>query len=256
MKTLIFISAALIMTFKVYAQVSINSDATNPDNSAMLDIKSTESGLLIPRMTETQRNSISSPAVGLMIYQMDGTSGFYYYNGSAWKAVASSGIHYPGELWGGGVVFWVDQTGQQGLIGSMIDISTGLVWSNVVSTLIGPAAQSEWDGLSNSNAIVGQSGHTTSVAKLCLDYANADYGTGLYTDWYLPARGELNHLWNSLLEVQKALDNDGNPATTAITKNNYWSSSEYDDTNAWGFTFIYGDSGGGGYKNLYTILNA
>jgi hypothetical protein len=107
------------------------------------------------------------------------------------------GERYVGELYSGGVVIWIDQTGSHGLICSMIDLSTSQTWSNVGSTEIGLTAQSDWDGLSNSNAIVGQSEHSTSAAKLCLDYSNVDYGTGIYSDWYLPSRSELNHLFNN-----------------------------------------------------------
>lgn len=57
--------------------------------SAALDITSTTKGLLIPRMTQAQRNAISSPATGLQIFQTDGTAGFYYYTGSSWKSTAS-----------------------------------------------------------------------------------------------------------------------------------------------------------------------
>ena len=153
------------------------------------------------------------------------------------NASSGSATHYVGELYGGGVVFWVDHTGQHGLIASMIDLSTAQAWSNVSSTLIGAAAQSDWDGNSNTTAITGQSGHTSSAAKLCADYTNADYGTGTYSDWYLPSRGELNDLWNNLKAVQKALDSDGNSSTTAIIKNSYWSSSEYNHLDAWHFNF-------------------
>jgi len=52
----------------VFAQVGINSDNTAPDESAMLDVKSSLKGLLLPRMTRIQRNSISTPAEGLMVY--------------------------------------------------------------------------------------------------------------------------------------------------------------------------------------------
>ena len=45
-------------------------------------------------MTETQRDAISSPATGLMIYQTDGTVGFYYYNGSSWAEVAATSKTY------------------------------------------------------------------------------------------------------------------------------------------------------------------
>jgi hypothetical protein len=52
----------------VTAQVGINTDNSTPDPSSILDMKSTEKGLLIPRMTRTQRNTINSPAEGLMVY--------------------------------------------------------------------------------------------------------------------------------------------------------------------------------------------
>ena len=50
------------------AQISINEDGSTPDSSAILDVSSSNKGLLIPRMTETERDAISNPAVGLMIY--------------------------------------------------------------------------------------------------------------------------------------------------------------------------------------------
>jgi hypothetical protein len=52
--------------------------------SARLSINSTTEGFLPPRMTEAQKNAISAPAEGLMIYQTDGTKGWYGYNGTAW----------------------------------------------------------------------------------------------------------------------------------------------------------------------------
>ena len=68
-----------------YAQVGINTNT--PDASSVLDIESTAGGILIPRLTETQRDAISSPATGLMIYQTDQTTGFYFYNGTAWTRI-------------------------------------------------------------------------------------------------------------------------------------------------------------------------
>ncbi|MEO1435828.1 MAG: hypothetical protein AAFV80_09855 [Bacteroidota bacterium] len=54
-----------------WAQVAINGDNSNPDASAMLDVQSTDKGLLIPRMTTAQRDAISNPAVGLMVFTTD-----------------------------------------------------------------------------------------------------------------------------------------------------------------------------------------
>src|SRR6476619_72337 len=69
---------------------------TSPTTSSLLEIKSTSQGLLIPRMTKNQRDAIAAPAkpaTGLLIYQTNATPGFYYYDGSAWKAVSSKGAN-------------------------------------------------------------------------------------------------------------------------------------------------------------------
>ena len=58
-----------------------------PNASSILDMVSTSKGILLPRMTKTQRDAITSPATGLMIYQTNNTPGFYYYSGSSWKAI-------------------------------------------------------------------------------------------------------------------------------------------------------------------------
>lgn len=84
------IAAMLISPFAFTQSVAINTDGSTAHASAILDIKSTGKGLLIPRMTTAQRNAIAAPATGLMVYDTDAGS-FYYYNGSAWAAVGSGG---------------------------------------------------------------------------------------------------------------------------------------------------------------------
>lgn len=59
-----------------------------PNSSSLLDVSSTSKGVLIPRMTKTQRDAINDPALGLLIYQSNNTAGFYYYDGSAWTALS------------------------------------------------------------------------------------------------------------------------------------------------------------------------
>ncbi len=61
-----------------------------PDTSALLDITSSTKGILVPRMTGANKTAIVNPATGLLIYQTDGTAGFYYYSGAAWKAVTTA----------------------------------------------------------------------------------------------------------------------------------------------------------------------
>jgi len=81
LKSIIFI-AFIAVNLTAFAQVGINTNT--PEASAALDVTSTEGGILIPRLTETQRDAIASPATGLMIFQTDETTGFYFYDGAAW----------------------------------------------------------------------------------------------------------------------------------------------------------------------------
>lgn len=72
------------------AQIGIGTDT--PDASSILDINPTgnDRGILIPRITESQKNSISSPANGLLVFQTDNTAGFYYFSTatSSWSRMS------------------------------------------------------------------------------------------------------------------------------------------------------------------------
>jgi hypothetical protein len=80
----------LITTVSIQAQVGIGT--SSPAATSVLDLTSTTKGMLVPRMTATEKSAISSPATGLLIYQTDGTTGFYYYTGSAWIGLPNSGL--------------------------------------------------------------------------------------------------------------------------------------------------------------------
>lgn len=71
--------------------VSINTDGSLPNASALLDVKSNVRGVLIPRMLKSEKMAIGSPATGLLIFQTAPDSiGFYYYNGSRWLWLVNS----------------------------------------------------------------------------------------------------------------------------------------------------------------------
>jgi hypothetical protein len=67
-----------------YAQVSIATDNSGPDPSAMLDVKSSDKGFLPPRMTTVQMNGIVSPISGLLVYNTS-VNALYWYNGTNWQ---------------------------------------------------------------------------------------------------------------------------------------------------------------------------
>lgn len=88
-------AALLVISYNVQAQnVGISNDNSLPDSSAILDLKSTTKGLLVPRMTASNVAAIVNPAPGLMVYQTDGAAGFYYNSGTAatpvWKVLLTS----------------------------------------------------------------------------------------------------------------------------------------------------------------------
>lgn len=81
----------IVVSVSTNAQVGIGT--TSPDNSSILDLTSTTHGFLIPRMTNTEMNNISSPATGLMIYNTT-NSCIYFYNGTSWVSTCASSSNF------------------------------------------------------------------------------------------------------------------------------------------------------------------
>ncbi|MEM6316301.1 MAG: tail fiber domain-containing protein [Bacteroidota bacterium] len=80
--------------FSLSAQVAINENNNEPDTSAMLDISSTDKGILIPRMSSTDRENISSPANGLMVF--DSTTNSFWYYSENWQEISGAFISQNG----------------------------------------------------------------------------------------------------------------------------------------------------------------
>jgi hypothetical protein len=234
---------------------------SSPNSKASLDVGTTsgfKQGLLMPRLSTADTNSIGvslGKDKGMMFFDtLSGTVRFW--NGNKWGIVGGSTFkRYIGEPFGGGVIFalWMDNFGvEHGLIVATNEQSTSATYSNLSSALIGPSAQSSWDGLSNSNAIVSQSGHTASAAKLCLDLVSNGQ-----SDWYLPAIDELNLLFNHRYLVNKALSTISGASPISVTAY-YWSSTEYifgSGSYAWGFTF-YGGTASDSFKYNTAFVRA
>ena len=101
--------AVIILTFLSFnmrgwcQNVGIGTAA--PAASAQLDVTSTTKGFLPPRMTAAQRSAIASPAEGLLVFQTDGTKGYYYFINGAWatfsgeKAKVYPGVTICNQVW-------------------------------------------------------------------------------------------------------------------------------------------------------------
>ncbi len=154
--------------------------------------------------------------------------------------------HFVGELFGGGIVFWVTPDGRHGLVASLHDLDggSGVSWSNVIDELAGATVRNPYGlppagGRGGTAEVLGQPGHTSSAARLCVDYRG-----GGFSDWYLPSRIELQVLSARTELIGKRLSLDGDPDTQGLhtayvmpTFGAYWSSTETNADCAWVYDF-------------------
>ena len=154
--------AIMLFTALGYAQVGINTN--NPDASSALEIESTTGGILIPRLTLAQRDAIAAPATGLMIYQTDQTTGFYFYDGTTWTRIEGA-------------------TGQQGATGEMgLDGNSSIWLSDAdISFNVGVMAQGNVSGRFHIDNILTSWAGTNSTHLLIID--DFDSSGNDYTEW-------------------------------------------------------------------------
>lgn len=137
-----------------------------------------------------------------------------------------------GQNYQGGIIFWLDATGQHGLIAATTDQGTAIEWYNGPYTVTNAVRDGIGAGMYNTERIIANQGAGSYAAQLCANYQNGGYG-----DWYLPSKYELN-----LLYAQQS-------AVGGFSiSSNYWASTEDSDRNAWaqgfgtGFQFGYDKS--------------
>ncbi|MEI6750759.1 MAG: DUF1566 domain-containing protein [Bacteroidota bacterium] len=129
-----------------------------------------------------------------------------------------------GQSYQGGKIFWLDATGQHGLIAATNDQETGMYWIVNYTQVTGTVGDGLYAGAMNTIMMVVaqmQSYATDNAATLCADYSVTVDGVA-YGDWYLPSRYELGLLWTKKDVV------GGFSAT-----DRYWSSTEFDSNNAY-----------------------
>jgi hypothetical protein len=180
MKRITILMMLLWCLTKANAQgIAVNNDGADPDLSSVLDVKSTTKGLLLPRMTLAQRNAIASPAQGLIIYQTNGVTGFYFYD-SGWKPVADHlGNHIATQ----------DIQLNNNRIANNTDTSIGISMNNRGAvTLRGKAVSTiPADTVAKDNFVLGNDGSFLARGKYLTGPLPMS-GPGMRMMWY-PARG-------------------------------------------------------------------
>ncbi len=210
---------------------SVGIGTTSPNSTSIMDLTSTSKGILIPRMTQTQRNAISSPATGLLIYQTDNTPGFYYYTGSSWSSVSSGGTII-GSGTSGYVTFWNGTnsvTGNSNLYWDATNYRLGINTSSPqaplqvngrvyqdnlnFSTFFGYQAGQNQDGTGNRNIAMGYNALQNLTSGAHNTALGTDAGKNLTTASYNTAVGSgalfttSTAYWNSAFGFSSLYDN-------------------------------------------------
>lgn len=147
-----------------------------------------------------------------------------------------------GDLAHGGIVFWVDETGKNGLVSASFDQGDQISWANAGYFLTNATGDGIGAGLMNTMLILAvetiNDASGAFAAKLCADLVITDTNGEVYGDWYLPSDHELNLMYTNLhLAGLGNFDNFW-----------YWSSTELNSLIAYalGFhdgTYLSGDKG-------------
>ena len=185
----------ILLSWAQYAisqNVSVNNTGAAPAATAVLDVAATNKGLLIPRLSATQRNSIASPAAGLFIFDVT-TNKLEYWNGSAWiqlsnntvVATNSAGTNTGTGVSISGTLSAADQSAmldvQSSTGGLLIPRLTATQIGNITSPVVGLIVYNTSTNMLNFNTssgwaqVCGSSVSTTTGAVTTI--ANAGIGT-------------------------------------------------------------------------------
>jgi len=146
------------------------------------------------------------------------------------KLNGNNPMHYIGEHYGGGIVFYVYDNGQHGLIAATADQSNGINWYAGTITNTMAYADGVGAGKANTAIIIANQGYgdgATYATRICNEYS-VTVGGVTYSGWYLPSKFELN-----LLYLQ-------NSVVGGFSTYSYWSSTEYDSDYVWRQNFYSG----------------
>lgn len=128
-----------------------------------------------------------------------------------------------GEKYGGGIIFYLDASGQHGLIASETNQSNAARWYNGTYVVTGSTENAVGKGRETTTIIIDQQGPGNYAANICEELT-----LNGYSDWFLPSKNELN-----LLYQQRNIINGFNEGY-------YWCATEYDSLHAWNQYFPYG----------------
>jgi len=158
--------------------------------------------------------------------------------GNVVSATSSVTTYSIGDFARGGIVFWVDETGQHGLVCAKNDQSTGIRWNAGTSCVTQAKGDGPYAGKANTSIIIaaqsaqGDDGNTYA-ARICNELQITE-GGNTYCDWYLPSKEELNLMYQNKATIDATAGANGGSSFVSTL---YWSSTEYNLFTVWGHYF-------------------
>ena len=123
-----------------------------------------------------------------------------------------------GDLYEGGIVFYLDNSGEHGLVCALVDQSDSAVWCSDVAEVNGADGEEIGDGAQNTQDILAACNEAGTAASLCSNLTHNGQ-----SDWFLPSVGALEEIADQLELINSAIEANGG---TAIALDSYWSSTE------------------------------
>ena len=210
--------------------VNYNSEATLNDNSCLFD--SDGDGIYD---SDEIIGCLDSLACNFNINASDSDNYSCEYAASGFDCEGSV-IAEIGDEFQGGILFYLDETGQYGLVAAMEDLSGTYEWGcdaidiNGDNSNVSPELQSIGTGLQNTLEIVAVCSETPIAASEALAYESEGY-----SDWFLPSKDELVEMYNTIGNGGP----EGNIGGFSSNSNHwYWSSSEISNLGAWIVNFV------------------
>lgn len=176
-----------------------------------------------PKMTEQERDAIVKPQEGMVIYNLTAHKP-QYYNGTEWKFFDMS-HHNIGEAFAGGIIFYIDPSGDHGLVCAESDQRTSVGWG-FFDKEVGAHGKLVGTGKFNTEKVADACREKLKDKDLAARVCDELQLSG-YDDWFLPSIEELKLMYKNL--KAKGLGN--------FAYDEYWTSSETDFNNAWVVNF-------------------
>jgi len=255
----LIIAVAISLSYTANAQLSVNTDGSKPDASAMIDVKSSDKGMLIPRMTQIQIEGITSPANGLIVYNTDDNKLYGYRDcSSLWVEIADGTVTITP------VIPFCDDSivdSRDGQFYTIVLIG-GQCWMaenlNIGTMLIGTVNQSDNSTIekycyNNSTTYCDTYGGLYQWNEM-MQYVTTEGTQGICpTGWHLPTDDEYKTLEMQLGMSQAEADDAGYRGTDEggklkETGTTHWNSPNTGATNSSGFTGL-----PGGFREIIFI---